>query len=167
VDCPGAVSVSASKAVLSFSKSVVVDTAETAGLPDMVKEAYRRGGAAIPIVILVDPGMKHIYGTFNHPAMKSQNYGEVFKEAKDSIRKAQREGTFALTDKVPVVVKVANSVIESWKSAQGTEIKAKLVGVEDDTTYIFETGAGKTIRATADQLDIESVAKARQAAGLK
>lgn len=80
---------SASKAVLSFSKSVVVDTAETAGLPDMVKEAYRRGGAAIPIVILVDPGMKHIYGTFNHPAMKSQDYGEVFKEAKDSIRKAQ------------------------------------------------------------------------------
>ncbi|MEJ6642982.1 MAG: hypothetical protein QNL33_06960 [Akkermansiaceae bacterium] len=158
---------SASKAVLSFSKSIVVDTGETAGLPDMVKEAYRRGGAAIPIVILVDPGMKHIYGTFNHPDMKSQNYGEVFKDAKDNIRKAQREGTFAFTDKVPVVVKVANGAVESWKSAQGTEIKAKLVGVEDDTTYIFETEAGKTIRASADQLAKESVAQARQAAGLK
>ena len=133
----------------------------------MVKEAYRRGGAAIPIVILVDPGMKHIYGTFNHPDMKSQNYGEVFKDAKDNIRKAQREGTFAFTDKVPVVVKVANGAVESWKSAQGTEIKAKLVGVEDDTTYIFETEAGKTIRASADQLAKESVAQARQAAGLK
>ena len=167
MDCPGAVSVSASKAVLSFSKSVVVDTSETAGLPDLVKEAYRRGGAAIPIVILVDPGMKHIYGTFNHPAMKSQKYGEVFKEARDAIRKAQQDGTFALTAKEPVVVKVANAQIESWKSAQGSEIKAKLVGVEDDETYLFETADGKTIRATAAQLDQESVAKARKAAGLK
>ncbi len=35
--CPGAVSVSASKAVLSFSKSIVVDTSETAGLPALIK----------------------------------------------------------------------------------------------------------------------------------
>ena len=133
----------------------------------MVKEAYRRGGASIPIVILVDPGIKNIYGTFNHPDMKSQNYAEVFKDAKDNIRKAQREGTFALSDKIPVVVKIENAPIESWKSAQGTAIKAKLVGIEDDTTYLFETEAGKTIRATANQLAEESVAKARQAAGLK
>lgn len=167
MDCPGAVSVSASKAVLSFSKSIVVDTGETAGLPDLVKNAYRRGGASIPIVIFVDPGMKNIYGTFNHPAMKSQKYGEIFKEARDNIRKAQQAGTFALTDKEPVIVKVEKAQVESWKSAQGTEIKAKLIGVEDDTTYIFETAEGKTIRATAAQLDKESVAKARKAAGLK
>ncbi|YCM43722.1 hypothetical protein V2O64_20665 [Verrucomicrobiaceae bacterium 227] len=158
---------SASKAVLSFSKSIVVDTGETAGLPDLVKEAYRRGGASIPIVIFVDPGMKNIYGSFNHPAMKAQNYGEIFKDAKDSIRKAQREGSFAFTDKEPVLVKVANASVESWKSAQGSEIKAKLVGIEDETTYLFETEDGKTIRATANQLDKESVAKARKAAGLK
>ena len=129
---------SASKAVLSFSKSIIVDTAETPGLPDMVKEAYRRGGASIPIVILVDPGIKNIYGTFNHPDMKSQNYAEVFKDAKDNIRKAQREGTFALSDKIPVVVKIENAPIESWKSAQGTAIKAKLVGIEDDTIFIVD-----------------------------
>lgn len=167
MDCPGAVSVSASKALLSFSQSIVVDTAETAGLPEMVKEAYRRGGAAIPIVILVDPGMKHIYGTFNHPAMKSQNYDEVFNEAKDGIRKAQREGTFALTDKEPVLIKVEKSAVESWKSSAGSEIKAKLVGIENDSIYIFETENGKTIRASVAQLDRASIIKARKAAGLK
>jgi hypothetical protein len=167
VDCPGAVSVSASKAVLSFSKSVVVDTGETAGLPDLVKDAYRRGGAAIPIVIFVDPGIKNIYGSYNHPAMKSQKYGTIFKDARDNIRKAQQAGTFALTNKEPVLVKVPNAKVESWKSAKGSEIKAKLVGIEDDTTYIFETEAGKTIRAEANQLDKESVARARKAAGLK
>ena len=64
-------------------------------------------------------------------------------------------------------MKVANASVESWKSAQGSEIKAKLVGIEDETTYLFETEDGKTIRATANQLDKESVAKARKAAGLK
>ena len=56
MDCPGAVSVSASKAVLGFSKSIIVDVSETAGLPDLIKNAYRTGGASIPIVIFTDPG---------------------------------------------------------------------------------------------------------------
>jgi hypothetical protein len=167
VDCPGSVSVSASKAVLSFSKSIVVDVSETIGLPDLVKNSYRTGGASIPIVILVDPGLEKIYGRFDHPAMKTQKYKTIFKEAKDSISKAQTEGTFATGGKAPVIVKVEGGKVETWKSSAGSEIKAKLVGVEDDTTYIFETEAGKTFRASADQLDRESIAKARKAAGLK
>jgi hypothetical protein len=159
--------VSASKAVLSFSKSIVVDVSETAGLPALIKNAYRTGGASIPIVILVDPGLKTIYGRFDHPAMKSQKYGDIFKKAKDSIAKAKRAGTFAIGGKAPVVVKVAGGKVEKWTSSAGTEIKAKLVGIEDDSTYIFETEAGKTFRASAEQLDKESVARARRAAGLK
>tara|TARA_B110000881_G_C18436233_1_gene443552 strand:+ start:268 stop:771 length:504 start_codon:yes stop_codon:yes gene_type:complete len=167
VACPGAVSVSASKAVLTFSKSIVVDTSETAGLPDLIKNAYRTGGASIPIVIFTDPSMTQIYGRYDHPAMKSQKYGEVFKEAKDRIQKSKKDGSFSSGGKKVVLVKVEGTAVESWKSAKGTGIKAKLVGVEDDATYLFETETGKIIRATAAQLDKESVANARKAAGLK
>ena len=158
---------SASKAVLSFSKSVVVDVSETPGLPDLVKTSYRTGGASVPIVILVDPGLETIYGRFDHPAMKTQKYDTIFKEAKDNITKAKTAGTFSDGGKAPVIAKVEGAKMDSWKSSAGTEIKAKLIGVEDDTTYLFETADGKTLRATAAQLDKESVAKARKAAGLK
>ena len=167
MDCPGAVSVSASKAVLGFSKSIVVDISETPGLPALIKNAYRTGGASIPIVIFSDPGVTKIYGRYDHPAMKNQKYGTIFKPTRDSISKAKKEGTFAKKDKPTVVVKFDGGKFESWKSAAGTEIKAKLVGVEDDTTYLFVTEAGKTIRATAAQLDKTSVARARKLAGLK
>ncbi len=165
--CPGAVSVSASKAVLTFSKSIVVDTSETAGLPDLIKNAYRTGGASIPIVIFTDPGVTRIYGRYDHPAMKSQKYGEIFKEAKQSIQKSKQDGSFSSGGKKVELVKVEGTKVQSWKSSKGTEIKARLVGVEDDSTYVFETDTGKTIRASAAQLDKASVVKARKAAGLK
>jgi len=168
VACPGAVSVSASKAVLGFSQSVVVDTGEKYGLPKLVKDAYEKGGSSIPIVIFTDPGMTQIYGSYNHPAMKSQQYGTIFKDAKSKIRKSINDGTFVLGDgNEPKVVKVEGGKVEEWTSSKGTAIKAKLVGIEDDKVYLFETDKGARIRATAAQLSKESIAKARKAAGLK
>lgn len=85
---------SASKAVLGFSKSIIVDVSETAGLPDLIKNAYRTGGASIPIVIFTDPGVTKIFGRYDHPAMKSQKYGTIFKPARDGVSKAKKDGTF-------------------------------------------------------------------------
>lgn len=164
--CPGAVSLSASKAVLGFSKSIVVDISETAGLPEKIKTSYRTGGAATPIVIFTDPAITGSYGRFDYPAMKSQKYGTIFKATKDLINKAKKKGTFK-SGKDPVLIKVAGTSIDSWKSSAGSEIKAKLVGIEDNSIYLFETTTGKTIRATAKQLDPTSVAKARKLANLK
>lgn len=159
---------SASKAVMSFSQSVVVDTGEAVALPALVKEIYQKGGASIPIVIFTDPGMTQVYGSYNHPAMKSQQYGTIFREAKTKIRKSINEGTFALGEgNEPKVVKVEGGKIEEWTSSKGSVIKAKLVGIENDKTYLFETDKGVKIRATAAQLSKESVAKARKAAGVK
>ncbi len=159
--CPGAVSVSASKAVLSFSKSVVVDVSETAALPDLVKEAYRRGGAAVPIIIFTDPGMTTIYGSYNHPQMKTQRYGEIFQDTKTNIRTAMKDGTFSLGGTTLKVAKTKNAKVEDWISSKGTTIKAKLVGIEDEKIFLFETEAGKTIRATLAQLSKESIKKAK------
>ncbi len=168
MDCPGAVSVSAGKAVLSFSQSIIVDTGEAVALPPLVKDAYQRGGASIPIVIFTDPGVTQIYGSYNHPAMKSQQYSTIFRDARANIRKSINEGTFALgKDNEVKVVKVEGTKLEEWTSAKGTAIKAKLVGIEDDKVYLFQNDKGATFRATADQLSKESVAKARKAAGVK
>ena len=159
---------SASKAVLSFSQSVIVDTGESAALPPLVKDAYLRGGASIPIVIFTDPGVTQIYGSYNHPAMESQKYGTIFRDAKAKIRKSIKEGTFALgKGNEPKIVKVEGGKVEAWTSSKGTAIKAKLVGIENDKFYLFETDKGAKIRATAAQLSKESVAKARMAAGVK
>ena len=159
--CPGAVSVSASKAVLSFSKSVIVDVSETAALPDLVKEAYRRGGAAVPIIIFTDPGITTIYGSYNHPQMKTQRYGEIFQDTKTNIRTAMKDGTFSLGGTTLKVAKTKNAKVEDWISSKGTTIKAKLVGIEDEKIFLFETEAGKTIRATLAQLSKESIKKAK------
>lgn len=159
--CPGAVSVSASKAVLSFSKSVIVDVSETAALPDLVKEAYRRGGAAVPIIIFTDPGMTTIYGSYNHPQMKTQRYGEIFQDTKTNIRTAMKDGTFSLGGTTLKVAKTKNAKVEDWISSKGTTIKAKLVGIEGEKIFLFETEAGKTIRATLAQLSKESIKKAK------
>ena len=162
MDCPGTVSVTASKAVLGFSKSVIVDTSESAALPSLVKNAYRTGGASIPIVIFTDPGMTKIYGTYNHPKMKGQNYGQIFADTKDKIRASLREGTFDLGAAAPKLAKTKGAKVEDWISSKGTTIKAKLVGIEDDKIFLFETEAGKAIRATAAQLSKESVEKAKK-----
>lgn len=145
----------------------MVDISETPGLPDLIKTAYRTGGASVPIVIFTDPTIAGNFGRFDYPAMKSQQYGEIFKSARDRIRKAQKEGKFLDGGKAKVMIKVEGTQIETWKSAAGTEIKARLVGVEDDTIYLFELDGGKSIRATAAQLDKTSVAKARKMAGLR
>jgi len=167
VACPGAVSLSASKAVLSFSKSIVVDTSESSSLPPAVKEAYLKGGASIPIVILTDPAMENIFGTFNHPQMESQKYDSIFRDARSKIKKSLKNGTFALgKGNEPKIVPVENSAVETWISSKGSEIEAKLVGIENDQIYLFETPSGKKIRATSAQLSPKSVKKARLAAGL-
>lgn len=162
MDCPGAVSVSASRAVLKFSQSIVVDITESAALPSVVKDAYRKGGASIPIVIFTDPAMEKIYGNFNHPQMKTQKYETIFKDAKAEINKAIKEGSFNLGADAPKLEKIEGSKVEEWTSAKGKAIKAKLIGIEGNKVFLFQTEAGKMIRATAAQLSEESVAKAKE-----
>ncbi|OUV12761.1 MAG: hypothetical protein CBC46_07845, partial [Verrucomicrobiaceae bacterium TMED86] len=67
----------------------------------------------------------------------------------------------------PKIVKVDGGRVEEWTSSKGTAIKARLVGIENDKVYLFETDKGAKIRATAAQLSKESVAKARKTAGIK
>lgn len=153
-----------SKAVLTFAQSITVDTTETPGLPDLVKTAYRTGGAAIPIVIFTDPGITQIFAIHRHPEMASQKFDQIFQPTKQKIQESKDQGTFNLGEAAPQKVAIKDPKIESWKSSHGTEIKAKLLAIEDDAVFVFETADGKSLRATANQLDPASVTRARQLA---
>ena len=48
-----------------------------------------------------------------------------------------------LLSKAGKVVKVSDSKVEKWQSAAGTAIEAKLVAIEDDEVFVFETAARK------------------------
>lgn len=137
----------------------------------------------MPVVILADPGMKKIYGSYNHAALRGQDYRGIFRDVKDEVREAIKAGTFsndlavaeadtdtAAADYQPEEVeseglaKVADPQFETWTSSAGSEIVAKLIAVQDDITFIFESKDGKTIRTTADKLSVETVRRARELA---
>ena len=177
----------AAKAIKSEGEGVVVDTSETGQLPDVVAQAFRSVGGSLPTVIFADPAMKNVYGSFGHSQLKSQDYRAVFRDTKRKIREAVKDGSFETDlsgakeevagneaegdagdeDAVPAGrIMVEESELEMWRSAKGSQITAKLVAVEGEDTFIFETAAGKEIRVTAAQLSVESMQKARKMAGL-
>lgn len=156
---------SASKTLAQSSQLVIVDTAETAGLPKKIRDSYRSGGIALPIVIFADPGLVNIFGRYDYTTMKPQEYPRIFQATTTSIKTAKEDGSFSLGDFAPQLLKVTDPQLASWKSSRGSEIRAKLIGIEDNETFIFERPDGSQIRATSKQLDPESVAKGRKLVG--
>ena len=162
------------------------DKGDQSKLPKIVSEAYRGAGGAFPIVVFADPGLKKVYGSFGHAALKGQDYRAIFRDTKASVRDAIKAGTFSkdlaaagdapkpaagddgepAADDPVGIVKVENGTFQDWTSAKGSKINAKLVAVEGDSTFVFETKAGKTIRASAAHLSNETVKRARELAGL-
>lgn len=140
----------------------------------------------MPIVVLADPGLKKVYGAFNHATLRNQDYRGIFRDTKEEVREAVKAGTFskdlAAAEAPPAtetaddfkpesvesegLLKVDNPQFEKWTSSTGSEILAKLVGVQDEITFIFETKAGKTVRVTTDKLSAETVRRGRELAGL-
>lgn len=81
---------------------VIVDiNKETGQLPPIVAKAYREAGGAMPIVVLADPGLTKIYGTYSHPQLKGQNYRDIFRDAKRAISADIKEKSFNITLEEP------------------------------------------------------------------
>lgn len=155
---------------------------EMGQLPAKVQEA--NPGGAYPYVIFADPAMDKIYGTYNHTALKGQNYRDIFRDAKKAASADIRNKTFntalgakagkEVNDKkvgdvgeeAEKVIKVEDAEVQNWTSSAGTTIRAKLVSVENRTTFVFLTADGKTIKVTADKLSPASAKAARELAGV-
>lgn len=101
---------------------------------------------------------------------KFESVGFHIYDKKDGPFQLEVDWIKALKNEVadgPQVLKVEGTEIQEWGSAKGSTIKAKLIGIENDEIYLFETGTGTEIRATASQLSKESVARARKIAGVE
>lgn len=147
-----------SKDVLKWSHTIAVDPSEVLALPEKAREIVKGKAGVTPKIFIMNPGLTESYGEFNHSELSKKDWGNLFKEAKGAVRTAVSAGTFAPAEEV---VTIATASIETWESAAGTAIEAKLVAVEDDTVFVFETPSGKTIRATADKLSEASVKRAQ------
>lgn len=147
-----------SKDLLSWSQAVAIDPSEVLALPSEARDMVKSKVGVTPKIFVMNPSLTESYGEFNHEELKSKNWNNIFKKAKSAVRSAVAGGTFVPAGKV---VKIEGSQVEKWQSAAGSAIEAKLVAVEDETMFVFETAAGKTIRASADKLSKESVARAK------
>ncbi|MDQ8189139.1 hypothetical protein [Roseibacillus persicicus] len=147
-----------SKEVLGWSQAVAVDPSEVLALPASVRAVVKGKAGVTPKVFVMNPSLSESFGAYNHEELLGKNWSAIFKDAKAGVRSAMSEGTFIQAGKV---VKIPDAKIEKWQSAAGSAIEAKLVAIEDDATFVFETAAGKTIRTTADKLSEESVTRAK------
>lgn len=152
---------------------------EMGALPAKVKEANQ--GGAYPYVIFANPAMNKIYGSYNHAKLRGQDYRTIFRDARKEASADIRNKTFnvALEAKAnddgeedndggnnQKIVRVEDSDYQDWTSSAGTTINAKLVSVENRSTFVFKTKAGRTIRVTADKLSPASAKAARELAGV-
>jgi hypothetical protein len=183
------------KELKSMTVPVIIDISkETGQLPQDVQAAYRAAGGSMPIVVLTDPAMTKIYGTYSHAQLKGQDYRTIFRDAKRDATADIKAKTFnvaldapaAKEEAAPVakndkeaapaedtgtysgdVVKVENPQVLTWISAKGTSLKAQLTAVEDGKVFVFKTTAGRTVKVPASQLSATSLADARLIAGLE
>ena len=171
---------------------VIVDSGnETGQLPPEIMKAYRTAGGSLPIVVLSDPAMTKVYGTYSHAKLKGQDYRTIFRDAKRAVSADIKADTFntnlgeKVVEEKPAapsksesksspasapqkdIIKIENPEMRSWKSSRGATIEAKLIGVEDKETFVLVTSAGKTIRVTEDKLSLQSLNEAKKLAGLE
>lgn len=151
-----------SKEVLSWSQAVAVDPSEVLALPSEAREVVKGKPGVTPKVFVMNPALTKSYGSFDHAELKGKNWAAIFRKARAAVSAAVADGSFAPAG---TVAKVEGAEVEEWKSAAGSTIKAKLVAVEDDSVFVFETANGKTIRTTADKLSEASVKRARELVG--
>lgn len=180
------------KELKSLSIPVLIDiSSETGKLPKEIQTAYRAAGGAMPFVVLTDPAMTKVYGSYSHTSLKGQDYRTIFRDAKRAATADIKADTFNVTldasapkkadaavakndqteDKVKSssadIVKIEDPQMLSWRSSKGTSIKARLISVEGGKIFVFKTDSGRVIKVPGEQLSKTSLADARLIAGLE
>lgn len=169
---------------------VIVDVkSELNQLPSKILEAQQAVGGSYPQVILADPALTKVYGSYNYLKLRGQDYREIFRDAKKAakadinddsfntvIDAGNPEETVAELDDSPdgveekeettEMVRLENPEMKEWTSSAGSKITAKLVGVEDGEVFVLVTEGGKEIRVTEDQLSLKSRIAAKELAGI-
>lgn len=149
------------------------DKKEFQKLPPKLKtKVSKLSGKYIPKIHFTSADLSQDFGSFHHEQMRSQNFRDLFREPKKKIREAKKEGLLNSTSEQAdepstegekdSTVTIENPTLSDWKSAKGSIIKAKLLRIEEQETYVFQTASGKTLRVKKEQLDANSIKKAQQ-----
>lgn len=120
-----------------------------------------------PMVVIMDPAMTKVYGSYMHPQLKGQDYRKIFAAAMDahkadlddrkiidpSVADAQAAG--GEENPADAVKNFSDTNFEDWTSSAGSTISARLVSASKEKATFVDRN-GREIELTLDQLDEES-----------
>lgn len=150
-------------------------------LPRPIKKAFTDRGEYWPKVVITDAAMSRVFGSYSYQQLKPKDFRSLFRDAKRDFKEASNAGELpelveAEEDKETSKSETSNrnesaessfepSEFQQWTSAQGNKIDARLVAMDDNNHYVFETRDKKKIKILLVQLSEESQAKAREVTG--
>jgi len=158
------------EAMKSFGVIVFVNTRqgkdESGKLPSNVEAKFRAfKERTIPKVYMTSADLTQDFGSFTYTQLKPQDFRKIFRDAKKKIRTAKKSGLLSSTgaeekaadsETDADVVNIEDPQLETWETAKGDKVKAKLIRVDKGETYVFKTDKGKTIEAKLKHLSAES-----------
>ena len=121
---------------------------------------WRKSKSVYPMVVIMDPAMTKVYGSYMYPQLKGQEYRKIFSaaleahEADVSDRKIidPKDQADQNTDGVK---KFTNGQFEDWTSRAGSTVSATLISASQEKATFVDRN-GREIELTMDQLDEES-----------
>lgn len=126
----------------------------------------------IPMVVIMDPAMTKVYGSYKNTELRGQEYRKIFRDAMKAhkadvsdrkiIDPRDNAAQVAEGEELPAdaVRKFTNGQFEDWTSSAGSTISATLVSASREKA-IFVDRNGREIELTMDQLDEESAKRVK------
>lgn len=163
----------------SIGTVVIVDSSkkDLYQLPDPIQKAFADQGTYWPKVVITDAAMTRVFGSYSYQEMKPKEFRSLFRDAKRDFKEASNAGELpALGEEKGTESDSSNEVgsaessfepseFQQWTSAKGNKIEARLIAVDENNHYVFETQTKKKIKILLVQLSEESQAKAREISG--
>lgn len=155
-----------------MGKVVFVDVNAQLG-SNILPPKYSKKRKIYPYVYVTDNSLQREFAFFQHSTLKTQEFSKIFRDTKSAIRSARKDGTLhsgAVKADAPAengtdspITKFENADFQSWTSAKGSTIEAKLVSFyKGSNSFEFQLRNGQTITVTAAELDAESATRAKE-----
>lgn len=116
------------------------------------------------MVVIIDPAMTKVYGSFTYPQLKGQEYRKIFRDALKAHKADVSDGKIidphnqvtpvagGDDTSVDAVKKFTDGQFEDWTSSAGSTISARLISASKQSATFVDRN-GREIKLTLDQLD--------------
>ncbi len=153
----------------------VKESNQLGSLPRPIRDAISGAGSYYPKVVVTDPAMSKVYAAYPYNDLKEERFRTLVRDARrafdeDVDRGALPEPGSALESEEVTTVedKTGEKTFQPtdfafWKSVAGNQIEARIVEVDAQGRYVFESRDGRKIPVAPNQLDSESRDRAAKA----